>query len=356
MESIAAADAGKHRQMFSLNLIRAFFIIIVVFDHCMRTDLGDDAKDILYLVFNPDAAVFFMLSGALLLPVTGGYRKFIKRRALRVLLPYVIWVCIYAFTYYGIGLMNSTSLFNQLKWGWMSYNFGSGWFMPSLISLYLMMPLLSPWVRTASRRSFYYVMAVWLVAGLMPYCEMLGGVHEYNNLVSSFLTPVPYALIGYYLVRYRDAYPLLLWRGEGSGDDRHSVASRRRRLVAVYTVALAVGVVIPYLLRDSFRSFSFISVSSVYESLPCIVTAIVWFSLLVKVQSIGRVGDSVVGFLARYSYGIYLNHWLICRVLIPKYLPAVDSSTFQCFAATMAVSVLLAFAMRKIPFVGRYFG
>lgn len=361
MKSIAATDARSHRQLFSLNLIRAVAIVMVVLDHCFGPDTDPDIRRLAYLVMNPNAALFFMLSGALLLPVGGSYSHFIRRRVMRVLVPYVIWVIIYALVWYWLDIINQLTLANQIRWSWMSYNFGSGWFIPTIMSLYLIMPLLSPWIASATRRRFHYVLIVWLVAGLMPYCVVFGGVHENNNLVSSFLTAMPYAVIGYYLTRYRNRQPLLPSYVLPSAGDSTDVAAmrrrvRRRKLVVLYSLAILVGIIIPFALRDSFTTADFIGATFDYSSLPCIVMAILWFTLLLRVRTLGSVADRVVNFISRYSYAVYLNHWLLVKTLIPRYAPELTQSVLLTFAVTFGLSLILASVMRRIPFVGRYLG
>ena len=356
LNSIATTDSRSRRQLFGLNLIRAVAIVMVMVDHSMRADISPDIRYLVHLIFNPDAVLFFMVSGALLLPVTGGYADFVRRRVVRAFVPFVVWVLVYAVAYYLLGMVNGYSLAMQIRWSWMSYNFDAGWFVPALMAVYFIMPLLSPWVATASRRHFHYVLLLWAASGLLPLFGALGGIRTAETPLSLFASAVPYALIGYYLTRYRYRGALLPSFVVLASAD--SSLSRRKarwvRLATLYTLMLSVGVVVPYALRDAANTFDMRMLSMDWTGLPAIAMAVFWFSLLVRVRSVGAVADRVVNFIARYSYGIYLSHWLLGGLLLPRYMPEWSESTAMVFAVSMGGGLAVSFVLRNIPFLGRY--
>ena len=361
MKSIARNDRRTHTQLFSLNLIRAVAIIMVVLDHSLSPDLDPDLDFFVRLLINPDAVLFFMVSGALLFPVTGSYSEFIRRRVMRVMVPFVIWVIIYALSYYRLGMINEYTLALQIRWYWLSGNFMTRWFVPAIMALYLVMPLLSPWIATASRRHFHYVLIIWLISGLLLFIEPLSGIDPQSTPFVLFFNAVPYAIAGYYLTRYRYRQPLLpSYVLPTAGDDAESSKSRRRvrmrKLIVLYTLMLLAGVVVPYLLGQIQFSFDFRSICVMYSgmALPTVVMAILYFSLLVRVKTLGSITDKVVNFIARYSYGIYLSHWLLCGILLRRYAPEYASSTLVSFAVGFGGGIAVSWLLRRIPFLGKY--
>lgn len=359
MKPIAGIDRRKHRELFSLNLIRALAIVMVVLDHTIRVDVGADAQFIINVMINPDAALFFMVSGACLMPVTGSYADFLRRRIMRVFVPFVVWCLIYALAAYHFDMLNEVGLANQIRWGWMTYNFSVGWFIPAIMALYFIMPLLSPWIATASRRHFHYVLILWLVSGLIPFFGVLGGVEADATPLRFFLTAIPYSIMGYYLTYYRNRQPLLPSYVLPEAGDSRSVSEyrrrvRRRKLAVLYTLMLLVGIGLPCALRNAGNTADFSDVLGSYTALPAIVMALLYFTLLVRVRTLGAVADRVVNFVARYSYGIYLSHFLLCGLLLPRYMPEVSASTPATFAVTLCGAVLITFVLRRVPFLGRY--
>ncbi len=361
MKSIASRDRVSHRQLFSLNLIRAVAIVMVVLDHSLRRDVSPDTGYFMRLLLNPDAVLFFMVSGALLFPVQGSYAEFMRRRVVKVMVPFVIWVMVYALCYYKLGMINEYTLALQIRWYWLSGNFLQRWFIPAIMALYLVMPLLSPWIATASRRHFHYVLILWLISGLIPFVEPFSGIDPAATPFVLFFNAVPYAIMGYYLTYYRNRQPLLpAYVLPSAGDDAESARSRRRvrmrKLVVVYTLMVLVGVVVPYVLGRMELSFDLkkICVSFSGNSLPAVVMAVLYFSLLVRVKTLGQVADSVVNFVSRYSYGIYLSHWLFSGVLLPRFAPEYSESTPAAFAVAFGGGLLVSWLLRRIPFFGRY--
>lgn len=361
MKSIAATDRHKHKQLFSLNLIRAVAIIMVVLDHSLRRDISAEVDFLTRLIINPDAVLFFMVSGALLLPVKGSYAHFLRHRIVRVFVPFVVWVILTALCFYWLGRINEYTLALQIRWYWLSGNSIQCWFVPAIMSLYFVMPLLSPWIATASRRHFHYVIIVWLISGLLPFIEPISGIDPLTTPLQLFFNAVPYAIAGYYLTWYRYRQPLLpsyMLTGHGGGVDvaRARRRARRVKLTVLYTSMLMVGIVVPFVVGHIPLSFDFQRICCQYSgmSLTTVVMAIFYFSLLVRVRTLGPTLDKAVNLLARYSYGIYLSHWLLGSVLFRYYFPAMAESTAAVFAASLGGGIIITALLRRVPFLGRY--
>lgn len=361
MKRISSTQSGANKQLFSLNLIRAVAIIMVLLHHCLRDDLSEDFKYLLDLVLDADALLFFMISGALLMPVKGSWSEFIRRRAVKVFVPFVIWTLIYALSYYSDGWINDYTLAMQIRWSWLSFNFWPGWFIPTLISLYLIMPLLSPWIATATRKQFHYVLILWLLSSVLPYLQPIAGFDIRYTPFTLMLNAVPYAIIGYYLTYYRNRQPLLpsYVVQEPIGGVTMSEArrqARRIRLVVMYAMMIVAGVVLPFVLRDAFDQVDVRSISHEWTATPGVVLSIFYFSLLIRVKTLGVIVDKVVNIVSRYSFGIYLSHSLFLTVLFPRFILEIMDSTILLFIMVFASSFALTYLLRKIPFLGRYMG
>lgn len=363
MKSIAAVDGHKHKQLFSLNLIRAVAIIMVVLDHSMRRDISADMTFLIRLIINPDAVLFFMVSGALLFPVKGSYADFIRCRIVRVFVPFVVWVIVTALCYYLLGMINEYTLALQIRWYWLSGNSMQSWFVPAIMSLYFVMPLLSPYIATASRNHLQYInilFILWVVSGVLPFVEAISGVAIVSTPFQLFFNAVPYAIAGYYLTRRHYRQPLLpsyLLTGHGDADvGRARRRGRRVKLGVLYASMLMAGVVVPFVVGRIPLSFDFPKICCQYSgsSLNTVVLAIFYFSLLVRVKTLGPTLDKGVNMIARYSYGIYLSHWLLGSVLFRHYFPSMAESTAAVFAVSLGGGIIVTSLLRRVPFLGRY--
>ena len=110
--------------------------------------------------------LFMVVSAFLLVPVGEGVtmRQFYKRRLLRILPPMIVFMLIYTFLPLLWGQMTWEQSVNDFKM--LPFTFpsmaGHLWFMYPLISLYLIIPIVSPWLErsTASdERMFLYIFA-----------------------------------------------------------------------------------------------------------------------------------------------------------------------------------------------------
>ena len=104
--------------------------------------------------------LFVMASSYLLFPLKKPTGEFFRRRLARILVPFIVWACAYVW-WFGD------------SWGKACFNFpdagGHLWFVPMLLGLYLLMPLLSPWAEKVTERELRGWLILWLVTTTFPY-------------------------------------------------------------------------------------------------------------------------------------------------------------------------------------------
>src|SRR6201987_5441904 len=120
-------------------------------------------------LFRSCVPLFVMGSGFFLFPV-GDESKFFRKRFTRVLIPFVIWCAVYSFYFFAQGSISlNAALLNIAK---IPVNFGPEvghlWFLYMLLAIYLIAPVLSPWVVSESRRSMELFLLLWGVTLLLP--------------------------------------------------------------------------------------------------------------------------------------------------------------------------------------------
>jgi len=146
----------------------------------------------------PAVPLFVMLSGYLLLGKDYPLPDFLKKRFSRVVIPAVFWMLIYCFYNY-MAKGSPATLGEALKsiiTGPVHYHL---WFIYLIIGLYLVYPILRPWVRTASNQDFLYFIVLWSIGtwvakALYSFAQMPMGIY-----FELFTNNCGYFVMGYFL-------------------------------------------------------------------------------------------------------------------------------------------------------------
>ena len=108
--------------------------------------------------------LFVMLSGALLLEgKKEGNRNFLKKRAGRVLIPYLFWSCIYVIYVYRYDFRDGLPLKYDEIWYKLAFNDGHYhlWFVSMILGLYLLTPTLRILCANGTQKDLEYFITVW---------------------------------------------------------------------------------------------------------------------------------------------------------------------------------------------------
>ncbi len=115
--------------------------------------------------------LFMIASAFLLVPVKVGMREFYKRRMLRILPPMFFFLLLYTFlplAWGGMTWEQSIADLKLLPWNFTSMC-GHLWFMYPLISIYLIMPVVSPWLEKASAKDERMFIYLFLASTFLPF-------------------------------------------------------------------------------------------------------------------------------------------------------------------------------------------
>lgn len=119
--------------------------------------------------------LFMMLSAFLLVPMKDGetMTSFYKKRFTRILPPIAFFFILYCTLPMAWGAMTPQDSLSDLKL--IAWNFpsmaGHLWFVYPLISLYLFIPVISPWIAKASAKEERIFLALWFVSTFIPYIQ-----------------------------------------------------------------------------------------------------------------------------------------------------------------------------------------
>ena len=111
--------------------------------------------------------LFVVASSYLQFPLHYSTGEFLRRRAQRVLVPFLCWSIVYALAW-GEPVDNLRSLL-------LNFNYAAGhlWFVYMLVGIYLLMPMLSPWAERVGKRELQFYLLLCFVTTLIPFVRAL---------------------------------------------------------------------------------------------------------------------------------------------------------------------------------------
>ena len=325
--------------------------------------------------------LFIIASSYLQFPLHYSSEEFFRRRAVRILVPFILWTVVYALVW-GSPVQNFKDLL-------LNFNYAAGhlWFVYMLVGVYLLMPLLSPWAERVGRTELRIYLGLWLFTTVIPLLRdwVFGAppvVYGVSGLPRQALFPlwgeaswnaygvfyylsgfVGYLLLGLYVRKFQGTWS---WR----------------KTLAVALPCFAAGFALSFggfLRRVWLTSGGEFPVGGLVEkavwwettwcndTLGVALMAIAWVLLFRKIQAAGGFYRRVTLPLSRAGYGMYLSHLL---VLVPictwvrGWLGSGDAgilgfwttpaeivlSAVACFVVVGAGSI----ALQRIPKVGKF--
>ena len=258
----------------------------------------------------PAVPLFVMLSGFLLLGKDYELGHFLKRRFSRVVIPALFWMAIYS--YYNFRSKGSPANLAEAVRGIVErpvhYHL---WFIYLIIGLYLVYPILRPWVRAARERDFLYffaccIVGTWVYKILWVFFGISIGVY-----FELFTNNCGYFVLGYYLGNKpaRSAGLTGPWHG------RHIApwpfSEKQLVVLAVALVALGAGATAAGTWWAS-KAFGGAFHTYFYDYLTpnCALAAAGWFLLAKWTFNRPPLAEFEKG-LATTSFGIYFIHVLV---------------------------------------------
>lgn len=332
-------------------------------------------------VLSRAAVVLFVIASSYLqFPLHYSTKGFFRKRAWRILPPFLIWTLVYALVW-GEPVQN----FKDLLW---NFNYAAGhlWFVYMLIGLYLIMPLLSPWAEKVGKRELQVYLGIWLFTTLLPLLrDWLGGAAPVVYGPSGIPNPAKYPLWGeaswntfglFYYMSGMLGYLLLglyfrKFVGQMSWKKTLALA------LPLFCSGFAIGV-FGFLCRvgaDSQGVFPVegpVGLAAIWEtpwlndSIGVALMAIGWILLLRKIQSDGAFYRKIILPVSKAGYGMYLSHLLVL-VYVSAWLRnalglgadgilGIWTTPVQILLTALISYVLVAFScvlLRKIPKLGK---
>lgn len=326
--------------------------------------------------------LFVVASSYLLFPLKCPTGDFFRRRAVRILVPFVIWSLVYAFVN-GPAPANLRDLaFN------FNYSAGHLWFVYMLVGLYILMPLLSPWAEKVGRRELQIYIGIWFLSTIVPLVrDWLCGA---PSVVTYGPTGIPrqalYPLWGeaswnaYGVFYYFSGFIGYMFIGLYLKKFVGELSWGRTLAVAVPSFLAGVAVVSGGFYRrvmetsgGVFPTGGLVDTAVWWETTWCNDTVgvalmtVAWILLFRKIKSSGIFYRNVLLPVSKAGYGMYLCHMLVLAPLSGFFRDlfgtgAESSLGFwtapvEILLASVSTFVLVAFVsviVRRIPKIGSF--
>ena len=280
----------------------------------------------------PGIGLFFMISGALLLPVKTDTRTFLKRRFSKIAIPTLVWSVIF---------LGITALTSKEPFSWkalLSIPFSAEgnptfWFLYTLMGLYLLAPILSHWLNAASRRELEFYLFLWGVGLCYPILRLVLDINTSTTGILYYFTGYAgYFVLGHYLKKYPGRI-------------------KYKWLIPAVIVAYAAPVVckVKGLSVDFYSVFWYLSIFVVIQ---CVF---LWKLIVSLVPEQGWASvNRVISKISVLTFGIYLVHYFILRSLLWNWSPILSIQPYilQVFviaAAAFVLSLGVTFLIGKVP-------
>ena len=280
--------------------------------------------------------LFIIVSAFLLVPMKPGQTmgQFYKKRFLRILPPMFIFMLIYCFLPLAWGAMTWEQSLSDLKK--IPFNFpsmaGHLWFMYPLISLYLIIPIVSPWLEKSSAKEELTFIGLFVLSTFIPWLHRFVSEELWGECFWNGFTALWYCsgYLGYLVLAHYIRY--------------HLKWERKKKLLIGWS-SFIVGAI--------FTGWSFYLKGTPGQLIPTPDLEWSWqfctpnvllatFGLFLVFSCIERKeAPAIVTSLSKMSFGMYLMHLLFLAPIASWIIGGdVASPTIPVWAAIPAIAVL----------------
>lgn len=325
---------------FNLDLLRSFACYLVIHQHASEffyignngsVVTGDNTFiiGIITSLSRISVPLFVMISGFLLLPMKVTTGEFFRKRFSRILYPFIAWCILYALYYViyrgdTLGQAMTNIMHIPVNFG---VEVGHLWYIYMLIGLYLVVPVISPWLNSCSKRELQGYLVLWFMTTLIPYIHLAFP----QILGECFWNPTPafyyfngfigLLVLGYYIKRY------------GALSLPYAI---------VFTItgyAVTAGIFCSRINTSAFVPE--LELSWGFCTINVAIMAYGVFSLFMHIRSNGEgLTGTIIKDISVRSYGMYLAHIMILNIFYGIFgnmfqstlisVPLISVCTFIC--------------------------
>lgn len=319
----------------SYNYIRIIACLLVVIMHAPLP--SEQANGIFLSTLSyftaPCIGLFFMVSGALLLPIKTDANSFIRKRLNKVVIPTLFWSIFYLAANF-IKEDCQGALMKEL----ISIPFSAQgnpvlWFMYTLIGLYLLAPIISRWIENASRKEMEFYLGLWGISLCYPILSSFLSINQGTTGILYYFTGYAgYFTLGAYLKKYPERISF-------------------KNIIPL----MGIAILAPIICKIAQINVNFYEVFW-YLSIFVVIQCVFWFQTITKLPlKFSNQVETMLTRISNLSFGIYLIHIFIMRYVLWEcnFIQNMDSYILQTVTIavlTFALSTITCYLISWLPF------
>lgn len=335
------------------DILRFFSILSVIMIHVLA-DFRDEAlmisKPFYFFLTLLDSftrmgvPIFFMISGAFMLAnhKEESYKEFLKRRVLKLAIPFFIISILY---YIYNSMINGTQMgffdfVNAFSTNMIKYHL---WFMYDMIGIYLLIPFLKKLVQALSKKELLNLIMIILIFGngisfINCFTSYLFKVSFFTSLMfPNFIKYINYLFLGYYLYHYHKPNPF------------------DKKIYFAGILSILLMPVCDFIITDTLRNDTVLVAGSL---LPFLASTALFIFVKNDYKKL-RIPVCIENFCVRYAnlvFYIYMLHVLVLETVKRKLYVYVSPSTAISklviigilFILTTIITFLLSYGVKFI--------
>lgn len=320
-----------------VDILRILACFLVVLAHCCDPFVGrSDANPAEFLsgaywgsFVRCSVPLFVMISGVVLLPVKIDMGSFYSRRMKRILIPLVVWSLVTPFLFWAylavapatpspnIDMAQHTfsmAFRNALSFVF-NFNYATTplWYLYMLVGVYLFIPIIGAWLKTAQQKDIRMFLWIWGVSMCLPYLQMLApalgytgnfgnmgllGICDWNPYGSLYYFSgfLGYIVLAHYLVRFP-----LNW----------SWGLTLLVAIPLFIVGYAITS-LGFVLTQKYFPGNYAKLEIVWY-FSGINVFMMTFAIFILIQKIRVASSPLISKIASLTFGIYLCHFLLVQ-------------------------------------------
>lgn len=331
------ADSNRIEYISLASVLSAIAVIFLHSNECIKNFslVGFDwiSSIFIHSIFFPAVPIFFMISGAMLFNFNKKYdlKTYFSKRISKTVMPYIVWslfgLCFQIF-YLNTIKLNDVN-FTYILFGLINGNLvGVYWFFILLFIFYCLIPIFSS-VVINKKYCLYGIILLFVI-------NLIVSPPPYQKI--AIICYLFYGMVGYYIHVYGISKNLK-WVFYILG-----ISGLLLHMFGTYFLSISAGE-----LNYTFQSYTHFT--CVFYSIGLFV--FIKYDLVTLMRH--DIINKVVSFLDFYTFGIYLIHWYILKMLLKIFSINNTLIYYRLFApfVVIIICVLIVTAMRKIPLIKR---
>jgi surface polysaccharide O-acyltransferase-like enzyme len=193
-------------------------------------------------------------------------------------------------------------MFLNIPYVLINFSVGHLWFLYMIMGIYLYIPIITPWIKSAEKKHFYYYFTIWGISSFSCYLHLfydgIWGEVFWNNctIVSSFIGYSGYSVLGAFIkLHLKDKNLYILG-------------------IILYVIGTIINIGGYFYKREEATTTQEIEITWRFDSFNVAIASFGVFLLLRKVECKNKIITKILNDISLKSFGMYLVHLFFIKL------------------------------------------